>query len=62
MNFISMPNMNDIFFKLLLKEQWLIECPELHARVSAIQDSVWQGKFCETIRSESTAVNDVRCF
>ena len=57
---VSMANMDNMFFKLMLKDQWLIECPELHARVSAIQDPVWQGKFCETIRSESTAVNDCK--
>jgi len=58
MQCISMPNMSDMFFQLMLKDDWLIERPELHARVSAIQDPMWQGKFVESIRSTATAVSD----
>ena len=49
MQCISMTNMNDIFFKALLEEKWLIERPELHARVAAIQDPMWKGRFCAAI-------------
>lgn len=62
MNFISMPNMNDIFFKLMLKEQWLIECPELHARVSAIQDPVWQVSFVRQSEANQLQLMTARCF
>lgn len=58
MQCIDMSNMNDIFFNALLKEKWLIERPELHTRVSAIQDPMWKGRFCEEIRSTDTAVSD----
>ena len=53
-----MSNMTDVFFDALLKEKWLIERPELHARVSAIQDPMWKGRFCESIGSTVTAVSD----
>jgi len=58
MQCIDMSNMTDIFFNALLKEEWLIERPELHARISAIQDPMWKSRFCESIRSTATAVND----
>jgi len=54
--------MNDMFFQLMLKDQWLVDHPELHARVSAIKDPMWQGNFVESIRSTATAVSDCESF
>ena len=53
-----MSNMDDFFFQSILSENWLVEKPELHARVSAIRDSKWKGNLVAALTCTRTAVAD----
>lgn len=53
-----MQNMQDIFFQDILQDDWLVERPELHARVSAISESKWKDILIAELTCTRTAVAD----
>ena len=54
---VTMPDMENMFFQFMLRDQWLLEQPDLHKRMSEIKDPEWQATFVSSINSEKTAVN-----